>query len=445
MDIAAALIFIFCSLLLCVYKGINIVYPLLMGLILLMLVALRRGFPLKDVLYMALKGSKKSLLVIRVFILIGAITAAWRASGTVAFIVYYGIELMNPHFFLLSAFLLCVAVSFLLGASFGTIGTIGIVMIILAKSGSVNISMAAGAIIAGSYFGDRCSPMSSSALLVATVTETQLYKNIAGMFKTAAVPLVLAIGGYTLLSMRNPLIFQDNNISQSILKVFHIPAVTILPAVVILVLAAFRVDVKTSMLASILTGMVLAFILQGYSVTNILRYTLLGFDLEKNGFFYDIIKGGGVSSMAKTALIVMISSAYSGVFEGTRMLKEIQQVLDNIADRYGIFAATILTGLITASLGCTQFLAILLTHQLIAETYKKKGQDKYELAQDLENTAVVLSPLVPWNIAGTVPAATLSVTAGFIPYAFYLYLIPLWNLIAKKWGRNKKSCAVHPL
>lgn len=445
MDIAAALIFIFCSLLLCVYKGINIVYPLLMGLILLMLVALRRGFPLKDVLYMALKGGRKSLLVIRVFILIGAITAVWRASGTVAFIVYYGIELMNPQLFLLSAFLLCAIVSFLLGTAFGTVGTIGIVMMILAKSGNIDINVAAGAIIAGAYFGDRCSPMSSSAILVASVTETQLYKNIARMFKTAAVPLLLAIGSYVLLSMRNPLVFQDNNISQTILEVFHIPIATILPAVVILVLAAFRVDVKISMLASILTGMILAFVLQGYSVTNILKYTFLGFSLEKTGFFYDIIKGGGVLSMAKTALIVLISSAYSGIFEGTRMLKEIQRVLDNIADKYGTFTAAILTGFITASLGCTQALAILLTNQLIAETYKKKGRDKYELAQDLENTAVILSPLVPWNIAGAVPAATLSATVGFMPYAFYLYLIPLWNLIARNWGRNKKSCTAHPL
>lgn len=436
MDIAAVLIFIFCSLLFSVYRGINIVYPLLGGLILLMLVALRRGFGLREVLQMTFKGGKKSLLVIRIFILIGAITAVWRASGTVAFIVYYGIDLMNPHFFILYAFILCCVVSFLLGTSFGTVGTIGIVMMILAKSGSVNINIAAGAIIAGAYFGDRCSPMSSSAILVASVTETELYKNISRMLKSAAVPLVLSIVGYTLLSARNPLVFQNNNISQAILEAFHIPLITILPAVVILVLAAFRVDVKISMLASILTGMVLAFVLQGYSVTQILKYTFVGFDLDKSGFFYDIIKGGGVLSMLKTALIVMISSAYSGIFEGTRMLKEIQRVLDNIARKYGVFAATILTALITASLGCTQALAILLTNQLIAETYKKEGRDKYELAQDVENTAVVLSPLVPWNIAGAVPAAALSATIGFMPFAFYLYLIPIWNLIAKKFQKK---------
>jgi Na+:H+ antiporter, NhaC family len=432
MDIAATLIFIFFSLIFSVYRNINIVYPLFIGLLLLMIVAIRRGFKLKDVLNMALKGGKKSLLIIRIFVLIGAITAIWRASGTVAFIVYYGIELMNPNYFILYAFILCGIVSFLLGTSFGTVGTIGVVMMILAKSGNVSINMTAGAIIAGAYFGDRCSPMSSSAVLVANVTETKLYTNIKNMFRSSIIPLGLSLAAYAVLSRLNPLVFQNNNINSSILEVFNIHIAAILPAAIILILAAFRVDVKLSMLVSILIGMLLAFILQGYSILHILKYAVLGFNLDKPGVLNDIIKGGGILSMLKIALIVMISSAYSGIFEGTQMLKEIEKALDTIARKCGIFAATIITSLITASLGCTQALAILLTNQLISSTYKKQNRDKYELALDIEDTAVVLAPLIPWNIAGAVPAAALTATAGFIPFAFYLYLIPICNLIAKK-------------
>ena len=432
MDIAATLIIIFMSLLFSVYRNINIVYPLFMGLLLLMFVALRRGFQFKDVFNMALKGGKKSLLIIRIFILIGAITAVWRASGTVAFIVYHGIELMNPRYFIVYAFILCSIVSFLLGTAFGTVGTIGIVMMILAKSGNVNINIAAGAIIAGAYFGDRCSPMSSSAVLTASITETDLYKNIKNMFKTAMIPFLLSIVIYIVLSLYNPLVFTDRNILNTISGAFNIHIVAIMPAVAMLVLAAFRVDVKISMLVSIITAMLLAFILQGYSIPNILKYAVYGFSLTGVGEFNDIIKGGGILSMLKIALIVLISSAYSGIFEGTQMLKEIQRVLEKIADRYGIFVATIISGLITASLGCTQALAILLTNQLIKDTYKKQNRDKYELAIDIENSAVVISPMIPWNIAGAVPAAALTATAGFIPFAFYLYLIPICNLIAKK-------------
>ncbi|MDF2840012.1 MAG: Na+/H+ antiporter NhaC-like protein [Clostridia bacterium] len=432
MDIAAALIFIFFSLLFSVYRNINIVYPLFLGLMLLMAIAVRRGFKLSDVLNMTLKGSKKSLMIIRIFLLIGAITAVWRASGTVAFIVYHGIELMNPKYFIVYAFVLSAIVSFLLGTAFGTVGTIGIVMMILAKSGNVDINIAAGAIIAGAYFGDRGSPMSSSAVLTASITETDLYTNVKNMFKTALVPLILSIVIYFILSLYNPLVFTDNNILSTISANFNIHLAAILPAAAILALAAFRVDVKISMLTSILIGILLAVVLQGYTIPDILQYTVFGFSLEGADIFNDIIKGGGILSMVKIALIVLISSAYSGIFEGTQMLKEIQRVLDIIADRYGIFVATIISSLITASLGCTQALAILLTNQLIKDTYMKQKRDKYELAVDIENSAVVLAPLIPWNIGGAVPAAALTANIGFVPYAFYLYLIPIYHLIVKK-------------
>jgi NhaC family Na+:H+ antiporter len=432
MDIAAALIFIFFSLLFSVYRNINIVYPLFVGLLLLTFVAFRRGFKFKDIFNMTIKGGKKSLLIIRIFVLIGAITAVWRASGTVPFIVYHGIELMNPKFFIVYAFILSGIVSFLLGTAFGTVGTIGIVMMIMAKSGNVDINITAGAIIAGAYFGDRGSPMSSSAVLTASVTETDLYTNVKNMFRTALIPLILSIAIYFVISLYNPLVFPDNNILSTISEVFNIHIAAILPAVAILVLAAFRVDVKISMSVSIVLGMLLAFILQGHSIPDILKYTVFGFNLEGGGIFNDIIKGGGILSMVKISLIVMISSAYSGIFEGTQMLKEIQRVLEGIADRYGIFVSIMISSLITASLGCTQALAILLTNQLIKDTYKKQKRDKYELAIDIENSAVVLAPLIPWNIGGAVPAAALTATVGWIPYAFYLYLIPICTLISKK-------------
>lgn len=439
MDVALALIFIFCSLLFSVYKGINIVYPLFVGLLILGAVSLHRGFKLKDVFHMAVKGGKKSLLIIRIFVLIGAITAIWRASGTVAFIVYYGIELMKPDYFILYAFILSSIVSFLLGTSFGTVGTVGVVLMIMAKSGNVSINVAAGAIIAGAYFGDRCSPMSSSANLVASITGTDLYRNIKNMFRTAAIPLGATVIIYLILSRVHPLIFSDNSITNAIAENFNVHWTTILPAAAILALAAFRIDVKLSMLISIVIAMVEAFILQGYSIMQILNYTMFGFSLDNPGFFNDIIKGGGILSMLKIALIVLISSAYSGIFEGTDMLKEIQRFLEKIAEKYGLFTSTIFTSLITAALGCTQAIAILLTEQLTSNVYQRENSDKYELAQDIENTAVVLAPLVPWNIAGAVPAAALTATIGFIPYAFYLYLIPLYILINKSFRKRKAA------
>ncbi|HYF75287.1 MAG TPA: Na+/H+ antiporter NhaC family protein, partial [Candidatus Nitrosocosmicus sp.] len=251
-----ALAGVFVLLMLSVYKGIYIFYPLFAGLIIFILLAWKRGFRLKELAGMVLKGSRKSLIIVNILLLIGAITAVWRASGTVAYVVYYGIKLMEPNLFILYAFILCSAVSFLLGTSFGTVGTIGMILMVMVKGGDININIVAGAIISGAYFGDRCSPMSSSANLVATVTDTDLYINIKNMFKTAAIPYLVSIIIYGILSFQNPLHLGESQIGAELMKTFSLHWAAILPALIILVLAAFKVNVKLSMLISIAVGAV---------------------------------------------------------------------------------------------------------------------------------------------------------------------------------------------
>ena len=170
LDVVIALFSVFTLLMLSVYKGIEIFYPLFTGLIIFTFIAYRRGFGVRELAAMIVKGSRKSLMIINILLLIGAITAVWRASGTVAYVVYYGIRLINPSFFILYAFILCSIVSFLLGTSFGTVGTIGMILMVMVKGGNININIVAGAIIAGAYFGDRCTPISSRANLLASIT-----------------------------------------------------------------------------------------------------------------------------------------------------------------------------------------------------------------------------------------------------------------------------------
>lgn len=431
MDIAITFIIIFVCLMLSVYKGIFIFYPLFLGLVLFLVISARRGFKLNGLLAMAYRGAKKSLLIVNILLLIGAITAVWRASGTVSYIVYYGIRAINPHYFILAAFILSSLVSFLLGTSFGTVGTVGVILMVMVKSGNANINAVAGAIIAGAYFGDRCSPMSSSANLVATVTGTELYKNLKNMFKTSAVPFVLALGFYTYISQKYPLISDNSRIGQEIINNFNISFVVIIPALIILILAAFKVDVKLSMLISVISAAAIGVIWQHQSVMEMLKYTVFGYTMPDGGFLADIMKGGGVVSMLKVMLIILTSSAYSGIFEGTGLLKELESGILRFGRRFGVFFTTIVVSIASASFGCSQTLAIMLTYQLVKNMYAGENKDDYELVVDIENTVIVISALIPWNIAAAIPAAALSANAGYIAYAGYLYLLPLVNWIGK--------------
>lgn len=425
-------LFFFCSLLFSLYIKISLLYPLLLGLAAFTILAYFRGHSLPALLVMMLKGSRQSLLVIRIFVLIGIITAVWRACGTIPFIVYYGIAYLSEQYFVLSAFILSSLMSFLLGTSFGTVGTMGVILMVLARSGQVDINVAAGAIIAGAYFGDRCSPMSSSANLVAVLTRTRLYLNLANMLKSSVLPFLAACAGYAYFSLRYPLIGEDNPIVAAIPQAFDLNPVALAPALLILALAALRIDVKVSMGLSSLAGMAIAVYVQQVSPAELLEYITTGYRLNQPGPLSDVMQGGGLLSMVQVSLIVLISSAYSGLFAGTGLLRDIERVYEFISRKVGTYAGTVITSFATVAFACNQTLAVMLTHQLTQGAYEKKRLSRYRLALDLENTVIVISALIPWNIAGAVPAAALSADSGFIPYALYLYFVPLANFFTQK-------------
>lgn len=427
MDIITGFLLCFILLLMSVFKNIFVGYPLIISLCIFIIIGIKRGFKLKELLLMAFKGSKKSLVVLKIFVLIGGITAAWMASGTVPAIVYYGLKFLKPDLFILSAFLISAFVSFLIGTSFGTIGTVGIALMVMARSGGANSTVAAGAILSGAYFGDRCSPMSSSANLIATLTETNIYKNINNMIKTSIFPFAAACLIYLILSIKYPLHTGGSEITSQIASVYNIGLVTLLPAAVILVFSLLKFNVRSLMLLSIIIAAVIGILLQHSSIIEMLNYILLGYKMPFDSPLKDIIKGGGIVSMLKVSLVVFVSSGFTGIFEGTEMLIVVENMLGKIKGRSNTFLSTIIVSTASAAFGCSQALAVILTHMLVKRNYEVNSFSTESQAIDLENTAIVIAPLIPWNIAVLVPLTTLNAGPVSILFAFYLYLIPLIN------------------
>lgn len=438
MDLLIVLLLTLIMLIFAVTHGIFVGFPLIITLMMFMFLSVRRGFNLKEVILMSYEGSKKALIVLRIFILIGAITGIWLASGTVPAVVYYGVIYMIPKLFVLFAFLISAGVSFLLGTSFGTVGTVGLALMLMAKSGGVDPAVTAGAIMAGAYFGDRASPMSSSANLVAHLTQTELYDNIKLMFKTAALPLLIAILAYIALSILHPFQnVQSAKISIQILENFNISPLVLIPALSILILAFFKVSVRKSMLVSIFLASFLAYFVQHVNFTAILSSIFLGYHMPHESELSHIMSGGGVISMWKAAVVVTVSSALAGIFEKTKMLQVLESQIDKADSRAKQFTATTVISLLTAAIGCNQSISIILTEQLMKKNYGNSNSAHQALAIDIENTGVVLAALIPWNIAAFVPTTTMGVNSyGYLPYAVYLYLIPLTQGLISKSKKN---------
>ena len=437
METVFGLVITFVMLMFSIYKGIFIGYPLLISFFIFVIISLRKGYSIAAISKMAYDGGTKSFVVLKIFILIGAITAVWMSSGTVPSIVYYGINLMNPNYFIFYAFIISSLVSFLLGTSLGTVSTVGLALIVMAKSGEVNTNIAAGAIIAGAYFGDRCSPMSSSANLIANLTETELFINIKNMLKSAVLPFILSLILYFVVSLSSPLNTASGGIDKAIVKSFEISILALLPSIIILVLSIFRVNVKISMFLSIALASVLSIYIQDYKINEVLYFILMGFHLDLDNPLYLIIKGGGIISMLRPAIVVFISCSLAGIFEGTKTLQSVETLLLKANSRSSLFLYTTIVSILTAAFGSNQSIAAVLTASLMDKAYKQNSVDKYQMALDLENTGIVLSALIPWNLAAFVPTSTMDVSpVGFIPYAFYLYLLPITSYMILRY-KNK--------
>ncbi len=189
------------SLFVCVGLGVSILYALILGFVLFCGYGVYRGHGLREMLSLALSGVRTVKGILLTFLLIGVITALWRRSGTIAFITCRALDLCGERVMLPAAFLLCALISYLTGTAFGTAATMGVICAALAAGMGIPAVYIGGAVISGSYFGDRCSPMSTSALLVSSLTGTDIYRNLGGMVKTSLVPFFVSVALYALLGL----------------------------------------------------------------------------------------------------------------------------------------------------------------------------------------------------------------------------------------------------
>ena len=421
------------GLALCIIGGFQIIYALLFGMILFGFYALKCGYSKKETAGMLLEGVSKIKNILIIFGLIGALTAVWRISGTIPFILYHSVDLIKPEIFVLCTFLLFCLMSSLIGTSMGTAGTIGVICMMISNALGINPLFTGGAVLSGIYFGDRVSPMSSSAQLVSVLTGTEIYENIKNMVITSIVPFILSCIFYVLVSRNNI----EQEVSTSYVKIlddsFNLSYIAVIPAVLIILFALFKVNVKWSMAISIAVSIVIAVFVQDVSSYEIIKCIFVGYKAESGTELASLLNGGGIFSMIKVSFIVLISATYSGILSRTSILDGIKGKIKVCSERITPFGATCITSIVANSFGCNQTLGVMLTEEMCRDLY----EDKYELASALENTAIVVAPLILWNIAGAVPVETIGAQTGCLVYACYLYMLPAWNfIISFKAGRK---------
>lgn len=415
----------------CLTLGKPLVWAILWGLVLFFALGLRRGYSARTLAAMAWKKGKNALIVVPVFLMIGMVTGLWRSGGTISFFLYHGLNGIDPNWFVLMAFLLSAALSFALGTSYGVCGTAGVVLMTLARSGGVSVAVTAGAVLSGAYFGDRCSPMSSCANLVAACTGTKLYRNVKEMLKTALLPTLLTVAFYAVLSLRNPITEVDPATLESLRSHFSLTWPVMIPAAMMLVLPLLKLPVKWAMTASAASALVISVVVQGMPLMEALRTAVFGFAPVQGEL--SILSGGGLMSMTTASVIVFVTSLYSGILEGIEALLPARKTVEKMAEKIGLFPSMTVVSTLVVMIFCNQSVMVIMDEQLMADSYEKRGAGRLERAMDIANSGVTIAGLIPWSIAISVPLTMLGAEYSAVPYAALLYLIPLCYLFTRRF------------
>ena len=425
----------FCGgLLLCIVLDVSIIYALIAGLGIFLLYGKSKGFSWKELASMSLSGVKTVKNILITFLLIGMLTALWRDAGTIPVIVCYATKLIRPSIFLLMAFLLNCGVSILTGTAFGTAATMGVICATMAATMGIDPVLLGGAVLSGAFFGDRCSPVSTSALLVAELSGTNIFQNIKGMVRTAMIPFLAACAMYAALGFMSSGNAGEIPDLQSLFgREFVLSWVALIPAIVILVLSMMQVNVKKAMTLSILSALPISILVQGTEIGELPSLLLTGYraaDAEVAA----MVNGGGITSMVRVACIVSLSSAFSGIFRKTGLLDNAKQIIWKISQRTNPYTAILCTGTVASMIACNQSLAIMLTEQLCEQV----EPNEKKRALDLENSTVLVAAMVPWSIASATPLASVNAPSAAIFFAFFLYFVPVWRLLVEGISRKKK-------
>ena len=423
----------FCALLVAsMALGFPILIALIGGYALFIAFGLARGFSLRKLLCLSLNGIRTSSPVLVVLPIIGALTGLWRASGTIPALVTLLSPLMTPVLLPLATFLTCSLVSLLMGTAFGTAATAGSVCMTVAAAMGANPLIVGGAALAGSYLGDRNSPVSTSALLVAELTHTDLASNIGRMAKSGAVPILLCCGAYAVLGMA----FVPEGATTAALPFsghFNLSPVALLPAASIIVLAAFRTSTRVNIAVSVVLALLICVFAQGCSLFNALTCAVVGYSAP-DPTIAALLNGGGIASMLKALAIITVAATYAELLTETGLLMRMQKAIAHIAQRTNPETATVAGAIITSGIACNQTLAIILTHQLCSELFPSRS----DAALALEDTVITAAPLIPWSTAAVTPLCVMGISSAATPFALFLWVLPLYKVI---WAALRHSAA----
>lgn len=411
-------------------------------------IGLMRGVSWKDQQVSVVSTIGNAMPSILILLLVGALASIWLLCGTVPLLVYYGVKMLNPTIFLVACCIACAITSLVSGSSWSTAATIGVAMVGIGRALGIPDGLIGGAIISGSYFGDKISPLSDTTNLAAAVSETPLFDHIRYLLFTTGPSMVISLILFTIIGLNldtTTTAVDASTVLNAIDERFNVTLWLLLPPAVTLALIMKKVDAIPALFVGVIAGAICTLVFQqellsqivssesSYPYYRMIMGTMFGgieivtADPQLN----DLFSSGGMQGMLGTVWLILAAMTFGGVMEASGMLSRIMESVKKLATGFfSLVACTAGTCIVTNISTSDQYIAVALPGRMYAGLYRDMGYSSENLSRTLEDTGTVTSVLVPWNTCGAYHAAVLGIgTFTYLPFAFFNLLSPFMTLL----------------
>lgn len=413
---------------------------LMLSMMIAGLIGLKNGHKWAEMGKAAVDGISQAMGAIFILLGVGALIGTWTMAGTIATIVHYGVQFLDPNWYYLACAVICGVLALSIGSAWTVAGTLGVGLIGIANLLGVSPEITAGAVISGAYFGDKMSPLSETTNLAPAVAGSDLFTHIKNMLWTTLPSILIALVIFAVIGLRG--VFSApldlTVVLEAIESIFNVGLLTLIPLLVVLIMSLRRIAAFSTILVGALVGGLMAVILQpevvlafvddpGLStpvamVKGIWSAMATGFVVESPYEGLNVLfSRGGMASMLETVWLIISAMAFGGVMEATGLLARlIQPVLKAAKTDRSLLVATGLTSIGINIVAGDQYMAIVLPGRMYRDIYNEKGIAPETLSRQIEDTGTITSPLIPWNSCGAYMSATLGIaTFAYLPYCFF--------------------------
>lgn len=433
MIVVIAILFILGYLI--IFLGQSPQVPLLISVVALMLYGIIRGFNWDEIVGAIEDGIKPGVIPLMIFLLIGVLIATWIYSGTIPTIMYFGFKIISVKYFLPTVFIVCSLVGITCGSSFTTVSTMGIAFIGIGSALKINPGITAGAIISGAYFGANVSPLSGTTNLAAGVGEIDVYEHIKSLIWTDLPVWIVTLIGYTFLgfSHKKVSLMKITVMTQQLSNGFWISFWTILPIILLLVLAWLKVPAVPSLAFGSIFAVIIGWLHHPIKLNTLANYIMGGYVARTGSKTMDaLLSKGGINSMLSSLALIIFALSLGGLLIKFHIIGSLIDGLGRFVNTAGkLVLMTTITCIGVNFLVGEQYLSVILPGESFKSSFDKMNLPRTRLTRTLNDAGAAVNSIIPWSVSGVFIQGALQVSpVKYIPYSFFPLFVPIFTVLA---------------